>query len=188
MVQKYLIIILILLTIILYCQYYCNYHNDFKVTQTYLNKIDMNMLQEKYPIVIYDKVIEPKELLKTLFAYSYSISSDFPMIFNNKMFINLSKNIILYNQISDVNIDIIHPRHRSGIQFEESRNNRGLLQSKINLLDSNVEYVTLKLKKNQVLILPAFWLFSSLLPLQSIHIDDIMSYLVNITYKKLIKM
>jgi hypothetical protein len=184
MIQKLLISILIILTIIIYCQYYCTYKPNFKITQTYLDKININVLQEKYPIVIYDQVIEPKELLKSLFAYSYSISKDIPILFNNKVFINLSKYLIIYNQISDVNIQVIHPRYRKMIKFFNNNNFITSIEDFDKL--QQIEYVTIKLKKNQIIILPQFWLYTSDLPIQAIILQDTISYLINTIYKKLL--
>lgn len=186
MAQNYLLIILIVSIILLYCQYYCSYRNDFKITQTYLHKVDFAILQDKYPIVIYDKVIEPRELLKTLFAYTYALSAEYPIMFSGRVVINLSKYIIIYNQLTDVDIEVIHPRFRKIIKFEISPFNKKILQSKDDLSKINLEYITVKLKKNQVLILPNFWMFTSVTPLQTIFIDDVFSYLVNATYKKLL--
>jgi hypothetical protein len=186
MAQKYLLIVLISLIILLYCQYYCSYKPDFKITQTYLDKIDMNMLQERYPIVLYDKVIEPRQLLKTLFAYTYALSNEQPIMFNGKIMINLSKYVIIYNQLTDIDIDIIHPRYRNTLKFEQHASQNRLVVSKDDIAQTKVEYVTIKLKKNQVLILPCFWLFTCSLPLQTIFIDDVLSYLISIIYRKML--
>lgn len=179
----YLTTILIMLVIIVYIQYYINYKPDFKINQIYLDKFKINLLYEKYPIIIYDKLIEPKDLLKTFFAYSYNISDDFPILFDNKVTINLSKYQIIYNQLADVDINLIHPKYRSQIDFT---NNNKILLSKEPLSKLNVEYVTVKLKKNKILILPSYWIYNSNLPVQTIILDDYMSYMVSKIYKFLL--
>lgn len=179
----YLTTILIMLVIIVYIQYYINYKPDFKINQTYLDQFKINLLYEKYPILIYDKLIEPKDLLKTVFAYSYNISDDFPILFDNKLSINLSKYQIIYNQLADVDINLIHPKYRSQIDFT---NNTKILLSKEPLSKLNVEYVTVKLKKNKIFILPTYWIYNSNLPVQTIILDDYMSYMVSKIYKFLL--
>lgn len=153
---------------------------DFKINQIYLDQFKINLLYEKYPIIVYDKIIEPKDLLKTFFAYSYNISQDFPILFDNKVTINLSKYQIIYNQLADVDINLIHPKYRSQIVFA---NNNKILLSKEPLSKLNVEYITVKLKKNKVFILPSYWIYNSNLPVQTIMLDDYMSYIVSKIYK-----
>lgn len=182
----YLTTILIMLVIIVYIQYYINYKPDFKINQIYLDQFKINLLYEKYPIIVYDKLIEPKDLLKTFFAYSYNISQDFPILFDNKVTINLSKYQIIYNQLADVDINLIHPKYRSQIEFSTNtnlNNTNKILLSKEPLSKLNVEYVTVKLKKNKIFILPTYWIYNSNLPVQTIMLDDYMSYIVSKIYK-----
>ena len=58
--------------------------------------------------------------------------------------------------------------------------------SKEPLSKLNVEYVTVKLKKNKILILPSYWIYNSNLPVQTIILDDYMSYMVSKIYKFLL--
>jgi hypothetical protein len=183
MIQKYLITFIIILIIIIYIQYYYKFKNDFKINQVYLDKIDMNLVNEKYPIVIYDKIIEPKQLLKTLFAYTYNISSDFPLLFENKVYINLAKYQIIYNQLSDIDINIIHPQFKNKIEFIQSKDSN-TIHSRKTVDNLNIEYLTIKLKQNQILILQTFWMYTSQLPIQTILLNDFASYSIDILNRK----
>ena len=70
-ISHILLIVIIILLVIIYINYYNKYKLDYLILQTNLDKIDLNLIYEKYPIVIYDKIINPKDLLKTLFVYTY---------------------------------------------------------------------------------------------------------------------
>jgi hypothetical protein len=122
-------------------------------------------------------------LLKTLFAYTYNVSSDFPLLFENKVYINLAKYQIIYNQLSDIDINIIHPQFKNKIEFIQSKNSN-TIHSKESLDDLNVEYLTIKLKQNQILILPTFWMYTSQLPIQTILLNDVISYCIDILHRK----
>lgn len=172
MYTKILIIILIILVILIYIYYYNNYKSDYNILQTYLNEIDLNLVYEKYPIVIYDKVINPHELLNTLFMYTYLFKKEakikpiYPTI-------NQSKHIILWNPNVDILVNIINPKYSKVIKWHK---NNGYKISTSNFIDNNkIQYITIKLKANQILILPAFWIFQCIDFTNIIQLDDLIS-------------
>ena len=66
------ILIIIALLFIIYAQYYMKYKNDYQILQVHLEGLNLDTLYEKYPIVIFNKIYDVNELLKTVFAYSYN--------------------------------------------------------------------------------------------------------------------
>lgn len=175
MYTKSLIITIIILIIIIYIYYYNNYKNDYNIIQTYIDKVDLNMVYEKYPIIIYDKIIDPKELLKTLFAYSYTFMNESkirPIVPTY----NKSKHMLLWNDDENIDINIINPKYYKIIKWEK----RNIYKTSIKTLQelNEVQYITIKLKAKQVLILPAFWIFQSSSYVNIIQLNDILSCLV----------
>ena len=138
------LVVIVVLIILLYLQYYTKYKHDYQILQVYLDKIKLETLYERYPIVIYDQVDEFDDLLRTLFAYSYVFKSDFG-IEPDKVHRCAHKYLLLFSDTSDVLVEIINPKYKKDVR--ES------------LAESNVQYVTIKLKHRQVLVMPALWYY-----------------------------
>lgn len=161
---KTLVIILVSLIILIYIHYYYKYKTEYDIIQTYIDNIDIQLLYEKYPIVIYDQLKEPKDLLKTLFNYSYIYKKE-SIINSNYPVLNKSKYLILWNYHNDFMINIISPKYKH------------LLKKDTLLSDlSEIQYISVKLKQNQVIILPTFWIFESQdQKFNAIYLDDLIS-------------
>jgi hypothetical protein len=101
-----------------------------------------------------------KELLGTIFAYSFIFKKEFT-VEPERIYRNAHKYLVLCSE-DDVAVRIINPKYKKDI--------KGTLQ------ESNVQYVTVKLKENQVLILPALWYYhTDNLDIKAIGLDDFMS-------------
>jgi len=172
MYTKLLLSVIVILIIIVYVNYYTNYKKDYNILQSYLDNIDLSVVYEKYPIVIYDRVINPSELTKTLFAYSYIYKKQYSIKGPVNPMINTSKHAIIWCSDSDVTINIINPKFKNNFKWEK----KVATQPLKNMEDTTVQYVTIKLKKDQVLILPAFWIFDSSNTINIIQLDDILSF------------
>jgi hypothetical protein len=156
-------------------QYYNNYKADYNILQTYLDNIDLNVLFEKYPIVIYDRLLDPRQLLKTLFVYTYTFKKEF-VLNTVKPVYNGSKYMIIWSHEKDVSVNIINPKYKSKIKWIRAN---GITSSSVPLteLDNEIQYVTVKLKANQIMILPAFWIFDASARVNVIQLDDLLSSL-----------
>jgi len=177
-ISHILVTIIILLIIIIYINYYNKYKQDYQLLQIHLNKIDIDLLNEKYPIVIYDKIINPHDLLKTLFKYIYV----FKNIFKIKPIlptINNSKYMLLWNSDNNIMINIINPKYYKFISWKKQNSfkisNHSLNDKEL----EKVQYITISLKKNQVLILPMFWIYQTNNYINIIQLNDIISIWYN---------
>jgi len=167
--SRLLFFVLICLIIFIYVRYYMTYKNDYNILQTYLNRIDLNVLYEKYPVVIYDRIQDPKQLLKTLFAYSYMFQKGPSPVPEGSLLVNKSKYAVLFSPKSDVDIHLINPKYTS----------RTVSKKTLDQVDADVQYITIKLKNNQVLILPTHWIYQSNAPIISIFLDDALSFITS---------
>lgn len=167
--NRILSITLIILVIYFYVQYYSKYNYDYTITQLYLNQISANHLLEKNPIVIYDQVIEPAHLLKTLFKYMYVFSSVKNIYDKNYVYKNSSKYMLLYSKTETIKINIINPKYNKIMAFKKNKSTKAFSEM------DEVKYITIKLKPNQVLILPALWAFHSYQNVTSISLQDLFS-------------
>ncbi len=172
MYTKILISVIIILIIIIYVNYYTNYKKDYNILQTYLDNIDLALIYEKYPIVVYDRVINPPELTKTLFAYSYIYKKQYALKGPFNPVINTSKHAILWSPDSDLTVNIINPKFKQHFKWVKKMSSQPLKD----IQDNTVQYVTIKLKKNQIIILHAFWIFDSSNTINIIQMDDLLSF------------
>jgi hypothetical protein len=153
---KLLLALLALLIIIMYVYYYKNYKKDVVILQTYLDKAGINIFYEKYPVVIYDQIIDPRQLLKTLFQYSYMFQTD-EIVDPDTTIVSKSKFTLVWysgEAHDDLILKVISPGQDSSD-------------------------ISIKLKKQQVVILPAYWGFQSNIQLNCIRLDDLLSILVS---------
>lgn len=155
------LVIIVILIVFLYVQYYTKYKQEYQILQVYLNKFKLDTLYERYPIVIYDQVVDPNEVLKTALAYSFVFKTD--MTVEQEQVNRVShKYLMLYSEDDDVAIKIINPKYKKEMKTVFS--------------ESNVQYVTVKLKAKQILILPALWYFyTDNMGVTGIGLDDLVS-------------
>lgn len=159
---KILLALLAILIIIMYVYYYKNYKKDVVILQTYLDKADINLLYEKYPVVIYDQIIDPRQLLDTLFRYSYIFQTD-ELVKPNTTMISKSKFTVVWysgEDLDDLILKVVGPGKDSSDSSDSSD-------------------VSIKLKKKQVVILPAYWGFQCSVPINCIRLDDLLSALIS---------
>lgn len=164
--KNHLTTIVLILILLVYLQYYLKYNTSYQIIQTELSKMSSNVLYEKYPIIISDRLVDPKSLLSTLFKYTYitKIIEDRPPTVN--ITACMSKYTLIYSTTDDIFVNIISPTY---IYFKNQE------------IDSaDIAFVTIKLKKQQVLILPSFWLYQSNSQHTSISLNDLFSSLASV--------
>lgn len=156
-----ILIVIILLLCIIYLPYYSKFKHDYQILQVNLNTLKLDHLYEKYPIVIFDTIQNVEDLFKTVFAYSYVFKSP-STVPTGYIFRNTHKFMIL-NPDTDVNIKLINPKYKKYV--------------KTNLEDSDdIQYVTIKLKEKQTLIIPALWyVYTDYMDIKSFVLDDLIS-------------
>ena len=170
--MNYLVIILIIVFMLFYLQCYFKFPKDFSLIQTTLFDFTPDIYLEKQPIYLFDQIVNPADLLNTLFKYQYwyhilSLSK------NNFLKQNLSKWVIIYNDgFSDTTISIMHPEEAKKFQFLPSRfikKNYRLCQNST-VTNACVD-ILLKPKKN--VFIPMNWMYKTNADnLLEIHLHD----------------
>lgn len=175
---KVLLVFLIVLIICIYVHYYSKYNTSYEISQTYLDKINLDLLYERNPIVIYDTLKTPNQLLKTLFKYSYVTKNQYN-ITNNHVIMNRNKFSFVYcTDDSDCYINLINPSYKTSFKWNKHHQSNDMVSS-TSLEETNVEYITIKLKPLQVLIIPAHWLIQSTMThktLYKVNLHDVFSW------------
>ena len=173
---KLLLVIVIVLVVVIYIQYYSKYNTSYEITQTYLDKISIDLLYERNPIVIYDTIKNPKQLLGTLFKYSYVTKNEYKINHQNPL-MNRSKFSYVYSTIdTDTFINIINPSYRKDFKWTKDTKT-GDMVSSTTIEDTNVQYITIKLKPLQVLIVPSLWIIQTNQEINKINLHDFFSML-----------
>lgn len=149
-----LLIILIILILFVYLNQYFKVNSEFVIIQIGLSKITPEILFEKSPIIINERVINSYQLLDTIFKYLYIKSSQTISIKDEK-YTCYGKYTILQNQEKDCTIDVFHPKKEKHFQ-------------------------KIKLYRNQCMILPMFWKYKSEDVLTITNLCDIFSVIKNL--------
>lgn len=159
----YILTAIILILIIIYIRYYLKYKTDIKILQVFINNFKLDNLYERYPLLIYDQIYSHKELLDTIFAYSYQFTSETKVINPEIAKINKSKYLLISPVKDDIILNIINPKYAEEVKKQQK------------FSESNIQYVSIKLKAKQVLILPSRWIFQSDQEIMITKLDDILS-------------
>lgn len=176
---KVLLSVVLILIVSLYVQYYSKYNKKYEIVQASLSNITLDLLYERNPIIIEDTIANPKHLLKTLFKYSYTFVKEMNVSTNN-IFKIKSKFCLLYpidTNTPSIQLNLINPVFDEKNKFKWKTSANGLITTSIPLNETNVEYITLKLKPNQPAIIPTHWLAQTDYPLCKIDLDDPVSCL-----------
>jgi hypothetical protein len=179
-----LILFILLLILWAYYQYYSATRKDFNILQVYLDTLTTRQLYEKYPILIYDRIVQPDALLSTLFKYLYTSRKFLLLRGGPQPYLTPFKYTLLHNPTQDTQIHLIHPSHRRALlQHARFAREKGIWRYPLPLQETKVTYVTVKLKKQQILILPPFWLFQTTAPMHAIALHDPISHLVDLLHR-----
>jgi hypothetical protein len=157
---KTLIIFVTVLILFIYIRFYTNVTTNIKIVQLALAELTPAILNQKNPIVIDDKIVNPISLLHTVFKYLFvskhikNIEDGDANVFRQ----NKARFLILYSNKDDNSIDIANPRF---------------------VKDNTKEppFVEIKLHANMCMILPFKWYVRLRNPTQttSIALEDIIS-------------
>ncbi len=173
MATKILGLIAIILIIIVYVSYYAKYNTQINIVQTYIDKLNPNLLYERNPIIVYEPIADPRHLLTTLFKYQYTFSREYITI-PNFSYIAHSKFSILYcSDYQQATFKLVNPIHKKTMSWKPAKHNTYV--SETNLEERKIPFVEIKMKQNQVLILPSHWILPSDMPLKKIDLADMTS-------------
>lgn len=174
---KVLLSVVVILVVCLYVQYYSKYNKKYEIVQASLSNITLDLLYERNPIIIEDTIANPRHLLKTLFKYSYTFVREMDVT-TNQIFKIKSKFCLVYavdQNIPSVQLNLINPIYDKQSRFKWNTSANSLITTSTLLNETNVEYITLKLKPNQPVIIPTHWLAQTDHPMHKIDLDDVVS-------------
>ncbi len=129
--------------------------SEIEILQMNLHQVKPEILLEKKPIIIQDKIMCVDALVKTTFAYNYLVMDESFVKTGDTFMKARSKYTLLTSPFWDARIDIAVPG------------------SDVN------KFVSVKLGRNQVLILPAMWHYRTMTEkVKRIILDDLVTMFV----------
>jgi hypothetical protein len=128
-----MILLVFLLLYIVYHKAYFKKQNDFKIIQTTLANISQDILLERYPIYIKEKIVTVDDLKKTVFKYDY-VSCKYKM----SQLHTEEKTVAKYT--------IIHNTYEKNIRIELKNTN---------------DYIDLIIEPYNVVVLPLGWSYKT---------------------------
>ena len=93
---KIFVITLIIIIIWIYINYYLKYINSYEILQTNLQNFECDILHEKLPVIIQDKIVNLNDLINKCLTYYYNFNNT-TKVKDNIIITNKNKNIIVNN-------------------------------------------------------------------------------------------
>lgn len=173
---KVLIVVLVTLIIYIYAKHYAKFVDGYHITQTTIDKINLNLLYEKKPIIINESLRNPRQLVWTLFKYSYAFKKEYPLISSRAVKSNAKFSYIFSAHPDATFVNLINPVYSKDFVWVKS-SNKGVYTSTTQLEDTKVEYITIKLRPNQVLIIPSHWIVqtNNFTGMTKVDMNDVLS-------------
>lgn len=162
--MKILIVFIIILIISIYINYDLKYNDNFQIVQLSSNKINQDILYEKYPIIIEDKINDMDDFINVVMPYEKIYKNKFIYNKKNNVNQNLTNYLLIHNSnITPIEVYISHPRNANKFNWSSSNSNNYNISNYIvnNFNNINeIQFVKIILKPKQTIILPKFWLFT----------------------------
>jgi hypothetical protein len=114
-------------------RYYLKPASNTTIVQPKLSEFEIKLLFEKNPIIIEERIVQPKEILDAFFKYLYTYKTQLPS--SSKWRQNKARYLVIHNAEY---LQIAHP------------SNKG---------NPTPNYIDIRIQPNQLIILPALWLY-----------------------------
>lgn len=151
--------LLIIMVIYLYVSYYIKVNPSLTLMQSGIQNIDFDMLYNKTPIVVTDRIVDVHDILSTIFKYQYSFISS-PM--NKTSWLRNSHKFMIVSVRTDQTIQVAHPHAKVG--------------------EGNYEFIDVVMRKHQIIILPFGWWISAPSSVNIYQLDDMISKMVSYVF------
>jgi hypothetical protein len=158
-----LIKVLILTIVIAYIYAYLKTNSQFQILQTSISKIQPRHLFEKSPIVIEESIVNPLDMIKTVFRYLY-VKKTVKVLDKRDVLIQNKSRYVVLSPKQGSYIQISHPIHSNAIK------NMALAKQ-----NYSPPLIDVKLSPNQVIVLPPYWWYKVSSQVTMIELDDILS-------------
>lgn len=91
---------------------------DYQLLQVPIAALSLNLLYEKKPIVINEPVVDPTQLLTSVFKFQYVYASDVKRVSKGVVVQNKAKFAIVYSSDHAYTLQVMHPYHHVKIKIK----------------------------------------------------------------------
>ena len=157
------ILIVIIVLLYIYISYYYRYPSNVSITQSSLSYFDVNLLHEKQPIVLEDKMEDIQVFKKSWFKWNYTKYYQMPEQVPEKWYKNQYKYLMIQPQES---MELyLCPAHIKLVN---------------NIPPAEETLIIMKLKAHQIVILPFHWkyMIQTYQPIYYLGVHDIITPLL----------
>ena len=181
--MKSLIVFIILLILLIYVKYDLKYNKNTQLLQFTSDKITQDILFEKSPIIIEDKINNILDFIHTVISNEYFYKNNINFTDTNKINKNLATYMIIHNNNNNpINVYISNPNNKDKFRFIKSNgNNYSISNYVINDINNinNTQFINIILHPKQSIILPKHWLFIINKPCKIYSLFGLISYIIS---------
>lgn len=131
-----LVILIIIFVLKQYVKQFYKINPTFNIIQLPLSKLSVDIMYEKSPIIINERIVYMEQLVKTVFKYLFVTKKHFKNINKDTLYKNTSRYAILSNKTMDSIVYLFHPSNKK-------------------------KCLPIKLYKDQCIIIPTFWYYKT---------------------------
>lgn len=142
-----LVILAVCIVLFAYIKLYLKPKKDIQLLQANLSNFDSNLLVEKQPVLIFDQVVHPQNVIDVSFKYMYHLTNSTKTP-DGTYVQNLSKFAVIYNDqdtVQDISLQKYHTKAASS--------SKNMFYSSIAYRES-IETLTIKLPEKNMIIIP----------------------------------
>lgn len=191
MLSYVLVVVAVILFVIMYVHSANSVREELYVIQTNVSTFRADMLKEKMPIVLHDKIVNALETTTTLCKYMYfKISSDDTSSFINHLVHCRSRYTVLHNTSSyPITMNVIHGKHWKDIRLISNNSSPSMSIATCNDYDvyhadilQRIPSFEMILPQDVMIILPHRWSYhikntdaNAFADLTRLHVHDIIT-------------
>ena len=161
-----LLILAICFIIFAYVKLYLRPKKDIQLLQANLSNFDSKIHIEKQPILIFDKVVHPQNVIDVFFKYMYHLSNSSHTASESNVQ-NLSRFAVIYND-RDKAVNISIKKHMT----KALSTSKNMYYSSIDMFNDDVKPLTIKLPEKNILIIPYLFTFKAEHTIQITYLSD----------------
>ena len=165
--MNFLVTITILIILYSYAKIYMKPKKSTELIQATLSNFTTDLLLEKQPVLVFDKIVNPHHVIKTFFTYLHHIKNQNMTIGEHREQQNYSRFAVLYNH-TDTNQEVRIDKHLAKSAYK-SKNMFYSTSSKVLETDATIN---INLPEKNMLIVPYLYKFATEKPLQVTYLTD----------------
>lgn len=112
-------LIIVIVVFILYIIGFRKYADSLTILQANASTLHPNILFEKLPVIVYDKIVNPIELIHTIFKYQFAFIKHIPSMSKP----NVKSMICILHAKKNTNVLLKHPKYTTIIECKLDKHN-----------------------------------------------------------------